>query len=179
MPYAPSRRGPSRGRRLSAVELAIALALGGSLLAIAVPTFAREVHASRFVEPVDGLRRLAASAVEYGRGRPVAQAFPPSAALTPPAPPRGKCAADAPDAWDGPTWRALDFRPAPPGVPHCFAFAFDSAASPARATFRAHAHADLDGDGLASTFEVTGEYDDGDPRGPVVNPGMYVEAEVE
>ena len=30
---------------------------------------------------------------------------------------------------------------------------------------RAQAHGDLDGDGIASTFEVTGHYADGDARG--------------
>jgi hypothetical protein len=99
--------------------------------------------------------------------------------LTPSVPPRGRCATDPPAAWNLPTWRALDFRPAPDGSPHCFAFSFESALSPARSTFRAQAHADLDGDGLYSTFEITGHDVDGDPRGPGVDPGMYVDSEVE
>jgi hypothetical protein len=169
----------SFGRRLRALELAVAFALAGSLLAIAVPAFVREVHASRFVEPVDGLKRIGAAAVAYASARPTAQAFPPSASLTPGAPPRGHCEADAPGAWDQPTWRALDFQPAPPGTPHCFAFSFDSALSPARSTFRAQAHGDLDGDGVTSTFEITGQVTEGDARGPVVDPGMFVDSETE
>jgi hypothetical protein len=184
----------ARRRRIAPVELAIAFALGGSLLAIAVPTFLREVHTSRLVEPIDGLDRLGASAVAYARARAVvpapptaalraAQAFPPGAPMTPSAPPRGTCEVDPPGAWDGPTWSALAFRPVPAGTPHCFAFAFDNTSAPgeqpARAAFRAHAHGDLDGDGMPSTFEVTGRSVDGDPRGPVLDPGMFVESETE
>ena len=110
---------------------------------------------------------------------PGAPPFPPSAPLTPGAVPRGRCEVDPPAAWQHPTWAALDFRPVPEGSPHCFAFAFDSAASPTKATFRAHAHGDLDGDGVVSTFEVTGRSVEGDPRGPTLDPGMYVDSEVE
>jgi hypothetical protein len=177
----------SRGRvrRHASVEWAVAFALVGSLLAIAVPTFVREVHASRLVEPVEGVKRLGASAIAYARlhaptGAQGVQPFPAGAPLTPGAPPRGHCNIDPPDAWDNPTWIALDlFRPAPPGTPHCFAFGFDSALSPAKSTFRAHAHGDLDGDGVYSTFEVTGRLVEGDPRGPVLDPEMIVDSEVE
>lgn len=172
-------RSRPRPRRFTPVELAIAIALVGSLLAIAVPTFVREVHESRFVEPVDGLRQIGESAVAYGHAHPVSQGFPPSAPMTPPLPPRGHCEADPPGAWDQPTWTTLDFRPAPPGVPHCFAFGFDSTMSATRAVFRADAHGDLDGDGLLSTFEVTGHYAEGDPLGATLDRGMFVDSEVE
>jgi hypothetical protein len=174
-----SSRSRTRSRRFSPVELAVGFALVGSLLAVVVPTFVREVHASRLVEPVDGLQRLGAAAVAYGRAHPAAQGFPASAPLTPAAVPRGRCRPDDPGAWDQPTWRALDFRPVPEGAPHCFAFSFDSALSPAASTFRADAHGDLDGDGIPSTFEVTGHYADGDPAGPVLDPGMFVDSAVE
>jgi len=176
---ASSRPRTRRSSASSALELAIVFALVGSLLAIALPTFVREVHASRFVEPVDGLKRIGAAAVVYGAGHPVAQGFPASAPLTPSAPPRGRCEADPPETWETPTWRALDFRPAPAGTPHCFAFSFASALGPGKSSFRAQAHGDLDGDGTTSTFEVTGQYVEGDGRGPVVDPGMFVDAEVE
>jgi type II secretory pathway pseudopilin PulG len=169
----------ARSRRFSPVEMAVAFALVGSVLAVAVPTFVREVHASRLVEPVDGLQRLGAAAVAYGHSHPVAQGFPASAPLTPGPPPRGRCEADAAGAWDHPTWQALDFRPVPEGAPHCFAFQLDTSLSPAVSTFRADAHGDLDGDGIQSTFEVTGRYVDGDPRGAVLDPGMFIDSEVE
>jgi type IV pilus assembly protein PilA len=144
-----------------------------------VPTFVREIHASRFVEPVDGLQRMGASAVAYARVHPVAQAFPPSVGLTPPAPPRGRCEVDAPATWDQPTWQALQFRPSSEGAPHCFAFGFESTLSSTRSVFRADAHGDLDGDGLPSTFEITGHDVEGDPEGPVLDRGMFVDSEVE
>jgi type IV pilus assembly protein PilA len=178
MPLVPSRT-RSRSRRLTAPELAIGFALVGSVLAVAIPTFVREVHVSRFVEPVEGVQRIAAAAVAYAAVHPGPQPFPPSAPMTPPTPPRGRCEADPTELWDRPTWVALDFRPAPAGQPHCFAFAFDSTPSPARSTFRAHAHGDLDGDGITSTFEVTGGVSENDPRGPIIDPGMFVDSEVE
>jgi hypothetical protein len=172
----PSR---TRSRRFTALELAIAFSLVASLLAIAVPTFVREVHASRFVEPVDGLQRMGASAILYATGRPIAQSFPTSAPLTPSAPPRGHCEPDPPGTWEQPTWIALDFRPAPPDAPHCFAFSFESHLASTLSRFRAQAHGDLDGDGLPSTFEVTGHYGEGDIQGPVLDPGMFIDSEVE
>jgi hypothetical protein len=168
-----------RTRRFTPIELAVAFALVGSLLAVAAPTFVREVHGSRFVEPVDGLQRIGVAAVAYGRLHPIAQGFPSSAPMTPPVPPRGRCEADAPGVWDQPTWAALEFSPAPPGTPHCYAFGFDSSLSPARSVFRADAHGDLDGDGIVSTFEMTGHYVQGDPEGPALDRGVFVESEVE
>jgi hypothetical protein len=149
------------------------------LAAVAIPAFVREIHASRFVEPVDGLTRIGAAAIAYGAEHPVGQGFPASAPLTPGPPPRGECDVDPPGAWDHPTWRSLGFRPVAPDSPHCFAFSFESALTPARSTFRARAHADLDGDGTQSTFEITGQYSEGDARGPIVDPGMFVDSEVE
>jgi hypothetical protein len=169
----------ARSRRFTPVELAVGFALSGSLLAVALPTFARGMHASRFVEPVDGLQRIGVAALAYGHAHPLVQAFPASAPLTPPAPPRGHCEADPPGTWEQPTWATLDFRPAPTGVPHCFAFSFDSSLSPQRSLFRADAHGDLDGDGIVSTFEVTGRDVEGDPAGPTLDRGMFVDSEVE
>lgn len=156
-------------RRFTPIELGIGWAVLGSVAAVAIPTFVREVHASRFVEPEDGLKRLAASAVAYAErtGR-----FPDTVALTPPTPPKGKKEADPPGTWDDPTWRDLDFRAAPEGVPHAYSFSFESTAS----TFVARARGDLDGDGVLSTFEVKGSFAAGKPQ---IEPGMYVEAELE
>jgi hypothetical protein len=165
-------------RGVTPVEAAIAFALGGTLLAIAVPAFVRELHASRFAEPVEGLHRMSAAAIAYAQDRPPTEAFPPSAPLTPSAPPRGTRAADAPDAWDHATWKALGFRAAPDGVPHAFAFGFDATRAPGRSAFVAHAHGDLNGNGVVSTFEVRG-HASVDEHGPVLEPGMYIESEVE
>lgn len=157
-------------RRFTPIELAIGACLFGSVAAVAVPTFVREVHASRLVEPTDGLARLGASAVAYAEanGR-----FPESAPLTPAAPPRGKKEVDPPGTWDGPTWAALGFRPAPEGAPHAYAFELESSGT----AFTARARGDLDGDGITSLFEIRGAMAPG--VAPHVEPGMYVESELE
>lgn len=174
-----------RGRTVTPIELAVAFALVGSVLAVAVPTFVREVHSSRMTEPIDGLRQIGDSALQYAREHPLpvtaqgGQGFPPSAPMTPAVPPRGRCEPDPPGAWEDPGWRALAFRPAPAGSPHCFSFQFDSTTTTGRSTFVAQAHGDLDGDGITSTFQISGQDVDGDPRGPVLDPGMFVDSEVE
>lgn len=159
-------------RGVTAVEAAIAVALLGSLLSVAVPACVRELHASHFAEPVGGLARLSAAAALRAQGREPGDAFPPSAPLTPAVVPRGVRAADPPDAWEHPTWRALGFRASPEGVPHEYAFAFDRGP----ASYVARAHGDLDGDGVTSTFEVRGVVDEAGAR---ALPGMYVAEEVE
>jgi type II secretory pathway pseudopilin PulG len=169
----------ARERAMTAVEVAVSVALLGSLLAVAVPAFVRELHASRFAEPVDGLQRIGTAAIAYAQGKAVLEAFPPSAPLTPATVPRGTLVTDPPGTWDGATWSALGFRPSHEGEPHAYAFAFDSTLGAARSSFVAHAHGDLDGDGVTSTFEVRGHATLGDPAGPALEPGMYVEAETE
>ena len=82
-----------------------------------------------------------------------------------------------PGTWDSPTWTALGFRASPEGTPHAVAFAFE-AQGPTRATFVAQAHGDLDGNGVTSTFEIRG-LATGDPASVVLQPGMYVESEIE
>ncbi|MCL2725632.1 MAG: hypothetical protein FWD69_14455 [Polyangiaceae bacterium] len=156
--------------RFTPVELAVGIALFGSVLAVAVPAFVRELHASRFVEPVEGLTRIGKGAVAYAEahGR-----FPDSAPLTPRTPPRGHKEVDPPGTWDGPTWSALGFRPVADGVPHAYAFSLDGTGN----AFVAQAHGDLDGDGILSTFEIRGYAPLGEA--PLVMPGMYIESELE
>ncbi|MBX3219990.1 MAG: hypothetical protein KF795_05680 [Labilithrix sp.] len=77
------------------------------------------------------------------------------------------------EAWELPSWTALDFRPVADGAPQAYAYAFDSLPD----SFVARAHGDLDGDGIVSTFEMRGTAPDGGP--PSVVPGMYIEAELE
>ncbi len=160
-------------RSVTAVEAAVGIALVGSLLAVAVPAFVRNLSSSRLVEATDGLARIGAHAVANASGKNCADAFPPRAPLTPEHVPRGKPAVDPePDPWQQPTWKALDFRPSAPGVAHSFSFGFESDAS----SFVAHAHGDLDGDGTTSTFEVRGKCEHDTVS---LVPGMYVDAELE
>jgi type II secretory pathway pseudopilin PulG len=159
-------------RRFTPVELAVGVAILGSLLAVAVPAFSRDLHASRFVEPTEGLARIGTAAVAYAEAN---QRFPDSAPLTPAVPPRGTKDVDQPGTWDGPAWQALAFRPSPEGVPHAYSFSFEST-SGGRA-FVAQARGDLDGDGVLSTFEIRGNARPGEKA--AVAPGMYIEAELE
>lgn len=160
-------------RGITAIEAAIGIALGGSLLAVAVPAFVKNLSFSRTNEATSGLARIGAHAIAGASGKACDAAFPPTAPLTPATVPRGKPAVDPePDPWQHPTWRALDFRAAPAGVAHSFSFAFDEQ----KGSFVAHAHGDLDGDGQTSTFELRGGCADGASK---LAPGMYVEQEVE
>jgi hypothetical protein len=145
-------------RSPSPVEAASGIALLGSVLAVAIPTFATNLHASRMIEPIDGLRRIAVRATALAVAEPAESAYPDSVPMTPDRIPRGAPALDPPGVWNAPTWRLLDFSFT---EPHSYSFSFESRNAPGRATFHAVAHGDLDGDGLPSTFEVSGESKDG------------------
>jgi len=183
-----TRRRRGRARGITAIEAAIGIALGGSVLAVAVPAFVRNLSFSRLGEATNGLERIGTRAIAGADGKTCDEAFPPSAPLTPASVPRGKATIDAdPDPWEQPTWRALDFRPSPPGVAHWFSFAFDRAQAKGQSSFVAHAHGDLDGDGQTSTFEVRGACEsppssggaNGNAGTSKLAPGMYVDREVE
>jgi hypothetical protein len=145
-------------RALTPVELAVAVSLGGTVAATMIPTFLRNVHASRLSEPVDGLRRIAARASLRASGLPTESAYPESGPFTPAATPRGELVLDPPGTWDAPTWRALDFAF---DAPHAYSFAFESANSAAHSTFTARARGDLDGDGVTSSFSISGSVEPG------------------
>jgi hypothetical protein len=173
------------GAGMTPVEIAIGVSLIGSLLAIAGPTVLREIQASRFVEPTSGLAAIGAGAIAYSSGRPIGEAFPRPVGMTPAAPPRGRLEVDPPGTWADPTWRALGFPLAGSGldftggVPHAFAFSFSSSLAAARSTFVAAAHADLDADGTLSTFEIRGHAAPPSAGGASLEPGMYVDSELE
>lgn len=155
------------------MEAAAAFAVIGSLLATALPSFARNLHASRLAEPIDGLHRIATRATALAAGRPAAEAYPETVGLTPAQVPRGERVTDPPGTWNKPTWRELDFSFK---GPHSYSFSFESHNAPGEATFHAVAHGDLDGDGVLSTFEISGRSKDG--AEPTVSPlDMYREIE--
>ena len=141
-------------RPLTPLEAAAAVALIGSILAATVPTFVRNLHASRMAEPIEGLSRIAARATALAAGAAPESAYPESAPLTPAAVPRAELVTDPPGTWDHPTWRLLDFRWT---VPHAYSFEFESGNSAEESRFIARAHGDLDGDGVRSTFAIAGE----------------------
>jgi hypothetical protein len=158
------------------VEAAVGVAIFGSIAAVGIPAFSANLHASRLAEATGGVVTISANAVAHAEAKAIPDAFPKSAPLTPAAVPRGHAEVDAPGIWDTPTWQALEFRASPDGVAHWFSFGFDSNASANAASFVASAHGDQDGDGLTSTFETRGHVD---AQGAAVEPGMYVDKEVE
>jgi hypothetical protein len=160
-------------RALTPLELAVALSLTGTVAATMIPTFLRNVHASRLSEPVDGLKRIAARATLRASGLPTESAYPDSVPFTPAVTPRAALVLDPPGTWDAPTWRALDFSF---DAPHAYSFAFDSSNAEGRSTFTARARGYLDGDGVTSSFSVSGSIDKGGE--PQLSP-MEIYREVE
>lgn len=159
-----------RVRSLSPVEAALCVAVGGSVLAVGVPAFVRDLHASRLVEPIDGLQRVAAAAAlraqESGR-------YPASAPRTPHDVPVGAPALDPPGVWEHPTWVSLGLSFS---RPHSYSFELESGRRGRRSSYVASAYGDLDGDGQLSTFSIRGEVVDG--QAPVTFP-MEMRREVE
>lgn len=159
-----------RRRPFRPIEIAIALALLGSVLSVAIPSFLRSLHSSRLAEPVAGLARIGAATLALAETHD--GAFPISAPMTPDLPPRATVREDPPGTWDHPTWRALNFTPTDGQTPHAFSFGFENHGS----VFVATSHGDLDGDGVLSTFEIRGANKQGVLA---LEPGMYVEDELE
>lgn len=158
---------------LTALQLAIIVALVGSVLAVFVPEFLRNLHASRLSEPLDGLRRLSSQASMQAAAAPTLFAYPDSAPRTPEQVPAGDSTTDPEGTWSHPTWRLLHFAMS---GPHYFSFEFESETSVKGAHFIARAFGDLDGDGELSHFEVFGETKPG--QEPVTYP-VRIHREVE
>ena len=156
-------------RRPTILEGALVIALGGSILAVAAPTLAREVRFSRFAEPTEGLARIAALEAAYVEAH---HGLSPSAPLTPQTPPRGTRALDSHGDWDHPAWQAIGFM-RDENTPYSYSFSLDTTEL---VSYVATARGDLDGDGVLSRFEVRGDLT---PTGVRERPGMYVEAEFE
>jgi hypothetical protein len=159
-------------RSLTPVEAAFCVALCGSVLAVGVPAFVRDLHASRLVEPIDGLNRIAAAAAARA-ARGGASRYPESAPRTPREVPSGAPARDPPGTWDHPTWVSLGLSFS---RPHSYSFEFESERRGRRSRYTAVARGDLDGDGQLSEFSIRGEVVDGQP--PVTFP-MEMRREVE
>lgn len=152
-------------RSLSPVEAALCIAVAGSVLGVGVPAFFRNLHASRLVEPMDGLERIARAAAERAATEPVSSAYPANAGPTPALVPAGVALRDPPGSWDDPTWVSLGFGFS---TPHRYSFEFESEHRGRRARYRASARGDLDGDGQLSEFSVRGE--SGEGKAPVTFP---------
>jgi hypothetical protein len=136
------------------LEAAASVAVAGSVLAVGVPAFLRNLHASRLVEPMDGLAQIARSAAAIAASRPEQPSYPDSAPLTPAVVPAGIAVKDPAGTWDEPTWRSLQFGFS---TAHRYAFEFSSNQRGHRARYKAVAHGDLAGDGQLSDFSSQGE----------------------
>jgi hypothetical protein len=128
------------------------------LLAVVVPSFVRNVHASYVSEATNGVGDLAARTLARLEAAGTIDALPESAPLTPSGVPRGIRVKDPPGTWDHPTWRALGFGFE---LAHAYSFQFDAERAPDVARFHALAHGDLDGDGQFSTIELGGSFKPG------------------
>ncbi len=141
-------------RALTPLELAAGGSIIACVLSVMVPSFVRNLHASRLAEPLEGLQRIAGRAAMLAASRPIDAAYPADVPLSPALVPRGELVVDPPGTWDHPTWRELDFEIKDP---HAFSFDFDSENAAEVSRYRAHAHGDLDGDGSQSAFSISGE----------------------
>jgi hypothetical protein len=142
-------------RTLTPVELAALTAVVGSVLAVMVPSFVRNVHASYVSEATSGVNSLAARAAARYEAAQATNALAESAPLTPSSVPRGARVKDPPGTWEHPTWKALEFGFT---TPHAYSFAFNLEVTPELAKFGAVAHGDLDGDAVLSTIALEGSF---------------------
>ena len=143
---------------------------------VAVPAFIKYMRRAKTVEAIDALDKIyKASAVYFTTPRVEAKTgaklpcqFPPSQSLTPDV--RGKTCCGgpndkdgddrcdvAPERWQTPTWEALGFQM---NEPHYFGYEYESSGVGPKARFTASAYADLDCDGVLSTFQRYGYADE-------------------
>lgn len=160
-------------RPLSPVEAALILSIGGSVLAVVLPSFARNLHASYVSEATSGVSDIATRAAALVDAAQNVSALPDSAPLTPGSVPRGVRVKDPKVLWEHPTWKALEF-----GFEseHAYSFAFDAEKSAEGAKWSARAHGDLDGDGAESTIQIDGTFQ---PGMRAVLSDMVVQNEIE
>lgn len=149
-----------------------AAAYVGIAAAVAVPAFIKYMRRAKTAEAIDLLDRMYKGAsvyyttphVERGTGKLLPCQFPESQGLTPNVKDLGccggrhdkdgdkRCDVD-PTLWTTATWSALAFQL---NDPHYFGYEFESKGTGPAAFFTARAHADLDCDGVLSTFERYG-----------------------
>ena len=152
----------------SLVELMVVVAITGLLAAVAIPSFMKYVKKAKTAEAPQQLEKLSGAARQYyieehhvgASITPEPPQFPGTIGVTPLLSccdfPGNKCApSDA--EWDLPSWRALKFSM---DDPHYFRYQFTSNGVGVDAEYTAEAHADLDCDGVESTFTARGEASD-------------------
>lgn len=178
------RKGLSTGA-IVAIVAAVVLVVLGIAAVITIPAFIKYQRKAKTVEAIDMLDKIYRGAVDYYStprvgydGGKIECQFPADQVPTPSAgtccadlggPDRngdGRCDVDA-DAWSTATWSALRFQM---NDEHYFVYSFDSnGMTGPDAQFTVSAYADLDCDGIMSTFQRFGR---ADPR------SMYGECSV-
>lgn len=168
------RNWPTSERRgFTLIELMIVVAIIAILAVVAVPQFTKYMRAAKAAEAnemLDLMRK--GSATYYSVPRTIfntqkraACQFPASVGSTPVG--ASCCALDANGddrcdssqlAWNNATWSALQFEITDE---HYFQYKYDSNGTYQNARFRAESNADLDCDGILSTFQLVGI---GDPN---------------
>ncbi len=137
----------------------------GFFATVAVPAFKRYFERAKVMEVLLQLQKISDGAAAYYeesdrmiwavKDGTKEKRFPDSTMVTP----QRRCCTYGPSGmcesadWDTPVWRALGFAIE---EPHHFRFQFVSKGVGAEAAFTVRAHADLDCDGVESTFERVG-----------------------
>ncbi len=146
------------------IELMIVVAIIGILAAVAVPSFIRYIHKAKTAEAYQQLEKIYnAARIYYNDQRsakrqvqPIPPQFPATVGITPAVSccvgAQDKCAPNQ-SLWTTPTWEQLHFSL---DDPHYFRYQLLSSGSGGTAEFTVRAHADLDCDGIESTFEMFG-----------------------
>lgn len=168
--YPPGMRPPKSGMP----GWGIALIVGGILVfvigvlaAVSIPAFMKYMKRAKTTEAPVNLKKIfdggkayyekGAMANDDTDGTDSAHQFPDSVGLTPLksccAQPGKKCRGSD---WSSSTWKVIGFEISDP---HYFRYRFSSRGSGREAQFTAGAHADLDCDGILSTWERTGTVD--------------------
>jgi len=172
------------------------IATAGVMAAVAVPAFIKYVRRAKTTEAVDEIDKIYKGAAVYfmtpkvgADGTRLPCQFPASTGPTPAGsccnakggPDRDgddRCDVD-PNAWNTPTWSALSFQMADQ---HYFVYTFESSGTGSAAKFAVSAYADLDCDGVMSTFQRLGFADPAMTDGDCALQGQaafYVENETE
>ena len=150
--------------------------MGGVVFSIAIPTFVKYTNRAKTTEAIDQLDKIykgsafyyATPHVERGTGLKLPCQFPPSQSMTPDVTGKKCCGGindkDGDDRcdvnveqWTTPTWSALNFQM---NDQHYFGYSYESSGTGSAARFTATANADLDCDGILSTFQRFGYGDE-------------------